>query len=122
MQKQRRRLVRSSSQLVEIDSNGTSQTEANDNQKDERVQELLQKSCNKSDGRYETGLLWRDHSKRLENKFYAERHLAFLLQRFKKAPDLKAVYEASIESDIKKGYIIKFPPEEHHETRWLIPH
>ena len=44
------------------DSYRTCQTDANDNQEDERAQEILQKTCNKVDGRYETGLLWRDDS------------------------------------------------------------
>ena len=55
------------------------------------------------------------------NTFYAESHLASLMQRFNKTPDLKATYEAGIESDIKKGYIRKFFAEEHHKTKWLIP-
>ena len=78
----------------------------------------MQQSCCRS----ETGLLWRDDSQLHDNRFYAERHLASLLQRFNKTPDLKASYEAGIESDIKKGYIRKIPPEEHHETKWLVPH
>ena len=95
------------------DSYGTCQTDANDNQEDERAQELLQKTCNKVDGRYETGLLWRDDSQLHNN---AERHLASLMQRLNKTPDLKTTYEAGIESLITKGYIRKVPPQEHHET------
>ena len=104
------------------DSYGTCQTDANDNQEDERAQEILQNTCNKVDGRYETGLLWRDDSQHHNNRFYAERHLASLLQRLIKTPDLKTTYEAGVESDITKGYIRKVPPEEHHETNWLLPH
>ena len=104
------------------DSYGTCQTDANDNQEDERAQEILQNTCNKVDGRYETGLLWRDDSQHHNNRFYAERHLASLLQRLIKTPDLKTTYEAGVESDITKGYIRKVPPEEHHETKWLLPH
>ena len=62
MRKQRRRLVRRNSHLVENRLYRTCQTDANDNQEDERAQEILQKTCNKVDGRYETGLLWRDDS------------------------------------------------------------
>ena len=104
------------------DSYGTCQTDANDNQEDERAQEILQNTCNKVDARYETGLLWRDDSQHHNNRFYAERHLASLLQRLIKTPDLKTTYEAGVESDITKGYIRKVPPEEHHETKWLLPH
>ena len=104
------------------DSYGTCQTDANDNQEDERAQEILEKTCNKVDGRYETGLLWRDDSQLHDNRFYAERHLSSSLQRLNKTPDLKTTYEAGIESDIKKGCIRKVPSEEHHETKWLSPH
>ena len=65
--------------------------------------------------------MWRDNRQLHDNGFYAQRHLASLLQRFNKTCDLKATYEAGIESEIKKGYIRKVPPEEHHETKWLIP-
>ena len=68
----------------------------------------------KVDGRYETGLLWRNDSQLHNNRFYAERHLASLLQRHSDTPDLKTTHEAGIESDIKKGYIRKISPEEHH--------
>ena len=44
------------------------------------------------------------------------------MQRLNKTPDLKTTYETGIESDITKGYIRKVPPEEHHETKWVIPH
>ena len=44
-----------------------------------------------------------------------------MLQRHNKTFDLKTIYEAGIESDITKGYIRKVPPEEHHETKCLIP-
>ena len=104
------------------DSYWRCQTEANDNQEDEKAQKLLQKTCNKVDGRCETGLLLRDDSQLHDNRFYTGRHLASLLQRFNKTPDLKATYEAGIGSDIKKGYIRKVPPEEHHETKELGPH
>ena len=44
------------------------------------------------------------------------------MQRLNKTTDLKITYEAGIESDIAKGYIREVPPEERHETKWLIPH
>ena len=104
-----------------IDSYRTCQTEANDNQEDGQAQGILQKTCNTFDGRYETGLLWRYDSQLHDDRFYAERHIASLLQRFNKTPDLKATYEALIESIIKKGYIRKIHPDEHHKTKWLSP-
>ena len=63
-----------------------------------------------------------DDSQLHDNKLYAEGQLAFLLQRFNKTLNLKATYEAGIESDIKKGYIRKDPPEEHHGTNWVLCH
>ena len=99
------------------DSYGTCQTDANDYQEDERAQEILQKTCNKVDGRHETGLLWRDDSQLHNNRFYAERHLASLLLRLNKTPVLKTTYEAGIESDITKGYIRKVRPEVKNITK-----
>ena len=45
--------------LWKTDSFGTCQIDAHDNQEDEKTQHTPQKTYNKVDGRFKTGLLWR---------------------------------------------------------------
>ena len=80
---------------------------------DMRAVETLQRTTMLSDGRYETGLLWRKEDVRLpSNRCEAERRMCSLKGRFSRDPDLKQRYSAVMKQYICKGYARKLSPEE----------
>ena len=80
---------------------------------DMRAVETLQRTTRLSDGRYETGLLWRNEDVRLPiNRCEVERRMYSLKRRFSRDPDLEQRYRAVMKEYIDKGYARKLSPEE----------
>ena len=80
---------------------------------DTRPVGTLQKTTTLSEGRYETGLLWRKDDVRLpNNRCEAERRTCSLKRRFPRDPDLEQGYCAVMKEFIGKGYARKLSPEE----------
>ena len=80
---------------------------------DMRAVETLQRTTSLSDGRYETGLLWRNEDVLLpKNRREAERRMCSLRRRFSRDPHLEHRYRAVKEEYIGKGYARKLSPEE----------
>ena len=92
---------------------------------DMRTVETLQRTTRLSDGRYETGLLWRKDVWLPNNHCEAERRICSLKRRFSRDPDLKQRYRAVMKEYIRKGYARKLSLEEadHLSARtWFLPH
>ena len=66
---------------------------------------ILNTTCVKqTDGRYETGLLWKDDSSLSDNRSQALTHLNHLVNRLQKKPEQYKKYNEDIQSDLEKGY------------------
>lgn len=75
---------------------------------DVKAQKILESSTRKIDGRWETGLLWRDPGVILsESRSNAYRRLLLLERRFDKDRELLEKYEATIDGYIEKNYLRK---------------
>ena len=91
---------------------------------DMRAVKTLQRTTRLSDGRYETGLLWRKEDVRVpNNRCEAERRMCSLKRRFSRDPDLERSYRAAMKECIGKGYARKLSSEEaDHLGPWYLPH
>ena len=80
---------------------------------DTRAVATLQRTTRLSEGRYETGLLWRKEDVRFpNNRCEAERRTCSLKRRFSRNPDLEQRYCAVMKECVGKGYARKLSPEE----------
>ena len=75
-----------------------------------------------ADGRYETGLLWKDDSSLPDNRSQALTHLNHLVTRLQKKPEQYKKYNEGIQADLEKGYIAKVPFHRQKDTGWYIQH
>ena len=84
---------------------------------------ILNTTCvRQTDGRYETGLLWKDDSSLPDNRSQALTHLNHLVNRLEKKPEKYKKYNEGIQADLEKGYIAKVPFHRQKDTGWYIPH
>ncbi|XP_075255223.1 uncharacterized protein LOC142347943 [Convolutriloba macropyga] len=84
---------------------------------------ILNTTCVKqADGRYETGLLWKDDSSLPDNRSHALTHLNHLVNRLQKRPEQYKKYNEGIQADLEKSYIAKVPFHRQKDTGWYIPH
>ena len=75
-----------------------------------------------ADGRYETGLLWKDDSILPDNRSQALTHLNHLVNRTQKKPEQYKKHNEGIQIDLEKSYIAKVPFHRQKDTGWYIPH
>ena len=84
---------------------------------------ILNTTCvRQEDGRYETGLLWKDDSTLPDNQSQALTHLSHLVNKLQKKPEQFMKYNEGIQADLEKGYIAKVPFHQQKDTGWYIPH
>ena len=84
---------------------------------------ILNTTCVRlADGRYETGLLWKDDSSLPDNRSQGLTHLNHLVKRLQKRPDQYKKNNEGIQADLEKGYIAKVPFHQQKDTGWYIPH
>ena len=84
---------------------------------------VLNTTCvRQADGRYETGLLWKDKSSSPDNRSQALTHLNHLVNRLQKKIEQYKKYNEDIQADLVKGYIAKVPFYRQKDTVWYIPH
>ena len=84
---------------------------------------ILNTTCvRQTDGRYETGLLWKDDSSLPDNRSQALTHLNLLVNRLQKKLEQYKKYNEGIKADLGKGYIAKVPFHRQKDTGWYIPH
>ena len=93
---------------------------------DERALEILKRTTELKDGRYEVGLLWRNDNPELpNNRMQAEKRLQQLKRRFQRNPEFAAQYKTVMNDYIVKGYAVKLSEEEAARTSshtWYLPH
>ena len=83
---------------------------------------ILSTTCvRQTDGRYETGLLWKDDSSLPDNRSQALTHLIHLVNRLQKKPEQYKKYNEGIQADLEKGYIAKVIFHRQKDTGWYIP-
>ena len=84
---------------------------------------VLNTTCvRQADGRYETGLLWKDKSSLPDNRSQALTHLNHLVNRLQKKAEQYKKYNEDIQADLEKGYIAKVPFLRQKDTGLYIPH
>ncbi|XP_075247082.1 uncharacterized protein LOC142340389 [Convolutriloba macropyga] len=84
---------------------------------------ILNTTCvRQTDGRYETGLLWRDDCSLPDNRSQALTYLNHLVNRLQKKPEQYKKYNEGIQPDLEKGYIAKVHLHRQKDTGWFIPH
>ena len=84
---------------------------------------ILNTTCvRQTDGRYETGLLWKDDSSLPDNRSQALTHLNHLVNRLQKKPEPYKKYNEGIQADLEKGYISNVPFHQQKDAGWYIPH
>ena len=80
---------------------------------------ILNTTCvRQADGRYETGLLWKDDSSLPVNRSQALTRLNHLVNRLQKKPEQYKKYNEGIQADLDKGYIAKLPFDQQKDRGW----
>ena len=59
------------------------------------------------DGHYQVGLLWKENAKLPNNRWLAEKQLYQLNDKLSQNPQLKQMYEETLEKDLLNGYVAK---------------
>ena len=76
--------------------------------------------------RYEVGMLWSEPEPNLPNNYSSALGQLFSLERrFQKDPNLKSLYQESVETDVKKGFVKILDESEVKGTfgkEWYLPH
>ena len=74
--------------------------------KKQQAQRFLESTTKFTSKRYEVGMLWSEPELNLPNKYgSALGHLYSLEQRLQKDPNLKEMYQQSIDADVEKGLV-----------------
>ena len=109
-----------------LESHGFRSDGTSNSLEDERALEILKRTTELKDGRYEVGLLWRNDNPELpNNRVQAEKRLRQLKQRFQRSPEFAAQYKTVMNDYIDKGYAVKLSEEEAARTSshtWYLPH
>ncbi|XP_073814325.1 uncharacterized protein [Musca autumnalis] len=92
---------------------------------DSRSMNILKTSCQKVDGRYEVGLLWKYNVRQLPESYNnARKRLTCLQKKFQKDKSLPDVLQEKINNLLKKGYARKLSDEEISNNGypvWYLP-
>ena len=74
---------------------------------DKRALEILENTTQLIDGHYQFVLLWKENAKLSNNRWLAEKQLDQLNDKESKNPQLKQMYEGTLEKDLLNGYVTK---------------
>ena len=74
---------------------------------DKRAIEILESTTKIVDGHYQIGLLWKQGAFLPNNRWLALKQLDQLYQKLSKNPILKEKYQATLDADLEKGYVVK---------------
>ena len=74
---------------------------------DKRAIEILESTTKIVDGHYQIGLLWKQGAFLPNNRWLALKQLDQLDQKLSKNPILKEKYQATLDADLEKGYVVK---------------
>ncbi|XP_065178250.1 uncharacterized protein LOC135808925 [Sycon ciliatum] len=76
-----------------------------------------------TNGRYCVGMPWRADASRPTNNYdMAAKRLAQTQKRLKRVPEVAERYAETIESYVRKGYVVKVNANPHEAGSWLLPH
>ena len=108
---------------MHIDCSGITSSKKSLSAEDQQALSILKKTTKLVDGHYEIGLLWKNHVSLPNNKWVAQKQLSSLEIKLARKPQLGSLYEASIATDIEKGYVSVVPDSEaNREHAWYLPH
>ena len=108
---------------MHIDRSGITSSKKSLSAEDQQALSILKKTTKLVDGHYEIGLLWKNHVSLPNNKWVAQKQLSSLEIKLARKPQLGSLYEASIATDIEKGYVSVVPDSEaNREDAWYLPH
>lgn len=87
------------------------------------IQILEETSRRLPEGRFETGLLWKEKDRQIPNNYNeAERRLRSLEKRLDKDEDLKQKYEERMDNLFQSGYAEPAPTPAPEGKTWYLPH
>ena len=108
---------------MHIDCSGILSGKKSLSAEDQQALSILKNTFNFADGHYEIGLFWKNHISLPNNAWVAQKQLWSLETKFARKPHLCALYEASIATDIEKGYVSVVPDSEaNREDAWYFPY
>ena len=94
--------------------------------KELQAQKMLESTTKFTGERYEVGMLWSEPEPKLPNNYSsAQGQLYSLERRFQRDPNLKNLYQQSIETDVEKGFVKILDESEVKGTfrkEWYLPH
>ena len=94
--------------------------------KELQAQKLLECTTKFTGERYEVGMLWSGPEPNLPNNYSSALGQLFSLERrFQKDPNLKSLYQQSIDTDVEKGFVKildEFEVKGTFGKEWFLPH
>ena len=85
--------------------------------------DIFQMTIRHNGTRYEIGLWWKNNVQLLSNYTVAKAQLSSLQRRLSKANQLSVLYDATLQTDIEKGYVKSVLFENPQPARiWYLPH
>ena len=94
--------------------------------KELQAQKMLECTTKFTGERYEVGMLWSEPEPNLPNNYSSALGQLFSLERrFQKDPNLKSLYQQSIDTDVEKGFVKILDESEVKGTsgkEWYLPH
>ena len=94
--------------------------------KELQAQKMLESATKFTGERYEVGKLWSEPEPNLPNNYgSALGQLYSLERRFRRDPDLKSLYQHSLDADVEKGFVKVLNESEINGTfgkQWYLPH
>ena len=107
-----------------IDNAGTEPEEPKNFSKDsESALDFFEKTIRHNGTRYEIGLLWKNNVQLQNNYPVAKAQLSSLQRRLSKDHQLSVLYDATLQTDIEKGYVKPVVFENPQPERiWYLPH
>ena len=108
---------------VHIDCSGISSGKNNLSAEGQHALFILKNTTELVDRYYEIVFLWENHVSLPNNRWVAQKQLSALEFKLARKPHIRFLYEASIATDIKKGYMSVVPDSEaNREDAWYPPH
>ena len=106
----------------EIDTTGLPTEKARYNEDETNILEMVKKSMQFKDGRYEVSMPWKSDPEKLpENYASAYKRLMSTEKKLMRNKEQEETYKNIIDSYLKKGYIRRVSNQE-NEKRWYLPH
>ena len=94
--------------------------------KEQQVQKFLESTTKFTGERYEVGMLWSEPEPNLPNNYgLALGQLYSLERKFQRDPNLKELFQQSIDTDVEKGFVKILGKSETKGTfgkEWYLPH